>query len=104
MQNLIAKLFGVSRSTITEHINNILNTGELIENNTVGNSDGNNSKKVKIYNLDIIKKMNKFIKTNLIKFNYRGFLGKWLRIITLDEIFGILKNIVKEEMVKWQKI
>ena len=76
MQNLIAKLFGVSRSTITEHINNILNTGELIENNTVGNSDGNNSKKVKIYNLDIIKKMNKFIKTNLIKFNYRGFLGK----------------------------
>lgn len=76
MQNLIAKLFGVSRSTITEHINNILNTGELIENNIVGNSDGNNFKKVKIYNLDIIKKMNKFIKTNLIKFNYRGFLGK----------------------------
>ena len=35
-QNLIAELFGVGRSTITEHINNILNSGELTENNTVG--------------------------------------------------------------------
>lgn len=35
-QNLIAELFGVGRSTITEHINNILNSGELDENNTVG--------------------------------------------------------------------
>ena len=31
-QNLIAELFGVGRSTITEHINNILNSGELDEN------------------------------------------------------------------------
>ena len=54
-QNLIAKLFGVGRSTITEHINNILNSGELDENNTVGKTDVDNSKKpVKIYNLDMI--------------------------------------------------
>lgn len=54
-QNLIAELFGVGRSTITEHINNILNSGELNENNTVGKTDVNNSKKpVKIYNLDMI--------------------------------------------------
>ncbi len=54
-QNLIAELFGVGRSTITEHINNILNTGELDENNTVGKTDIENSKKpVKIYNLDMI--------------------------------------------------
>lgn len=54
-QNLIAELFGVGRSTITEHINNILNSGELDENNTVGKTDINNSKKpVKIYNLDMI--------------------------------------------------
>ena len=33
-QNLIAELFDVGRSTITEHINNILNSGELDENNT----------------------------------------------------------------------
>lgn len=54
-QNLIAELFGVGRSTITEHINNILNSGELDENNTVGKTDVDNSKKpVKIYNLDMI--------------------------------------------------
>ena len=50
-QNLIAELFGVGRSTITEHINNILNSGELDENNTVGKTNVDNSKKpVKIYN------------------------------------------------------
>ena len=39
---LIAKLFGVGRSTITEHINNILSSGELDENNTVGKNDVDN--------------------------------------------------------------
>ena len=54
-QNLIAELFQVGRSTITEHINNIFNTGELDEINTVGKTDVVNSKKpVKIYNLDVI--------------------------------------------------
>jgi len=54
-QNLIAELFGTARSTITEHINNILNSGELEEKNTVGKTDAVNSKKpVKIYNLDMI--------------------------------------------------
>ena len=54
-QNLIAELFGVSRSTITEHINNIFKSGELIKDNTVGKTDIDNSKKpVKIYNLDMI--------------------------------------------------
>ena len=54
-QNLIAELFGVARSTITDHINNILKDGELNENNTVGKTDIVNSKKpVKIYNLDMI--------------------------------------------------
>lgn len=54
-QNLISELFGVGRSTITEHINNILNSGELDENNTVGKTDVDNSKKtVKIYNRDMI--------------------------------------------------
>src|SRR5574344_2823662 len=54
-QSLIAELFGTARSTITEHINNILNSGELDEKNTVGKTDFDNSKKpVKIYNLDMI--------------------------------------------------
>ena len=41
-QNLIVELFDVGRSTITEHINNILNSGELDENNTVGKTDFDN--------------------------------------------------------------
>ena len=38
-QDLIAELFDVGRSTITEHINNILNSGELNEKTSVGISD-----------------------------------------------------------------
>lgn len=54
-QDLIAELFGVARSTITEHINNILNTGELDENTSVGISDqSTGGRKPKIYNLDMI--------------------------------------------------
>lgn len=54
-QNLIAELFGLGRNTITEHISNIFREGELDENNTVGKTDIDNSKKpVKIYNLDVI--------------------------------------------------
>ena len=56
IQNLIAELFGVGRSTMTEHINNVLNSGELDENNTVGKADIDNSKKtVKIYNLLLLQ-------------------------------------------------
>ena len=36
------KIVCVGRSTITEHINNILNSGELDENNTVGKTDVDN--------------------------------------------------------------
>ena len=43
-QNLIADLFGVARSTITDHINNILKSEELREENTVGKTDIVNSK------------------------------------------------------------
>ena len=54
-QAQMAKLFGVGRSTITEHINNILNTGELTENTSVGISDqSSGGRKAKIYNLDMI--------------------------------------------------
>lgn len=54
-QNLIAELFGVGRSTITEHINNILNSGELQEGTSVGISDeSTGGRKSKIYNLDMI--------------------------------------------------
>ena len=54
-QDLIAELFGVSRSTITEHINNVLNSGELKEETSVGISDeSTGGRKPKLYNLDMI--------------------------------------------------
>ena len=54
-QNLIAELFGVSRSTITEHINNIFETNELDEETSVGISDeSTGGRKAKLYNLDVI--------------------------------------------------
>lgn len=54
-QDLIAELFGVARSTITEHISNILKSGELLESTSVGNSDqSSGGRKPKIYNLDMI--------------------------------------------------
>lgn len=43
-QNLIAELFYVGRSTITNHINNILNSGEPDENNTVEKTYVDNKK------------------------------------------------------------
>ena len=54
-QDLIAELFGLGRSTITEHINNILNSSELSEETSVGISDiSSGGRKPKIYNLDMI--------------------------------------------------
>ena len=54
-QNKIAELFGVARSTITDHINNILDSGELKEETSVGFSDeSSGGRKPKIYNLDMI--------------------------------------------------
>ena len=54
-QDQIAELYNKGRSTITEHINNILSENELEENNTVGFSDVVHSKKpVKTYSLDMI--------------------------------------------------
>ena len=43
-QNLIAELFYVGRSTITNHINNILNSGVPDENNTVEKTYVDNKK------------------------------------------------------------
>ena len=54
-QNLIAELFDTSRSNVAEHINNILNDGELLEETSVGISDkSSGGRKPKIYNLDMI--------------------------------------------------
>ena len=125
-QNLIAELFGVARSTITDHINNILNDGELEENNTVGKTDIVNSKKpVKIYNLDMIiavgyrvnsKKATKFRiwATKILKeFLITGFVMDDERLKNPNYIFGEdyfdrilerIKNIRSSERRFYQKI
>ena len=53
-QDEIALLLGKSRSTITEHINNIFSEGELAEMTSVGNSDRTNHRPAKLYNLDVV--------------------------------------------------
>ncbi|MCQ2793225.1 MAG: virulence RhuM family protein [Bacilli bacterium] len=53
-QEQIALLFEKSRSTITEHINNIFSEGELSKMTSVGNSDGTTHRPPKLYNLDVI--------------------------------------------------
>lgn len=54
-QDLIAELFDKARSTITEHIKNIFDEGELDEKSNVGKIDiANSDKPVKIYNLNVI--------------------------------------------------
>lgn len=125
-QNLIAELFGVSRSTITEHINNILNSGELSVDNTVGKTDVDTSKKpVKIYNLDMIiavgyrvnsKKATHFRiwATKVLKeYLITGFVMDDERLKNPDYIFGEdyferllerIRNIRSSERRFYQKI
>ncbi len=98
-QNLIAELFGVARSTITEHINNIFKEGELDENNTVGKTDIDNSKKtVKIYNC--LEKTTQKItqKINKVKLNKNQLkivdLMRNNPNITINEISKILNTTV----------
>lgn len=53
-QKQIELLFNVSHATVSEHINNILTSGEL-DQTSVGNSDkSSGGRKPKIYNLDMI--------------------------------------------------
>lgn len=54
-QEQMARLFGKDRSTITEHIKNIFEEGELDEKTSVGIShESTGGRKPKIYNLDVI--------------------------------------------------
>ncbi|WP_044933092.1 hypothetical protein [Butyrivibrio sp. AC2005] len=50
----MGELFGVKQSTLSEHINNIIDTGEL-DGTSIGFSDkSTGGRKPKIYNLDMI--------------------------------------------------
>ena len=125
-QNLIAELFGVERSTITEHINNILKSGELREETSVGISDiSSGGRKPKIYNLDMIiaigyrvnsKKATNFRiwATKVLKeYMIKGFVMDDERLKNPNYIFGDdyfeemlerIKNIRSSERRFYQKI
>ncbi len=78
-QDQIAKLFGKSRSTITEHINNIFSEGELFEMTSVGNSDITNHRPAKLYNLDVILAVGYRVKSK------RGILfRRWATAVLRD--------------------
>lgn len=54
-QKQMGSLFGVKQATISEHINNILSSGELDET-SIGFSDkSSGGRKPRIYNLDMIQ-------------------------------------------------
>ena len=78
-QDQIAKLFEKSRSTITEHINNIFSEGELYEMTSVGNSDITNHRPAKLYNLDVILAVGYRVKSK------RGILfRRWATAVLRD--------------------
>lgn len=124
-QTLIASLFGVSRSTITEHINNIFSSGELNENTSVGISDeSSGGRKPKLYNLDVIiavgyrvnsKKATQFRiwATNILKeYMKKGFALNDKRFIEgnnfdsryFDELLERIKVIRVSEKMAYRKI
>lgn len=78
-QDQIAELFEKSRSTITEHINNIFSEGELSEMTSVGNSDITNHRPAKLYNLDVILAVGYRVKSK------RGILfRRWATAVLRD--------------------
>ena len=125
-QDLIAELFGTARSTITEHINNILKEGELKEENSVGISDiSSGGRKPKIYNLDMIiavgYRVNSKKATNfriwatkvLREYMIKGFVMDDERLKNPNYIFGEdyfeemlerIRNIRSSERRFYQKI
>ena len=122
-QDLIAELFGTARSTITEHINNILNDGELLEETSVGISDiSSGGRKPKIYNLDMIiavgyrvnsKKATNFRiwATKVLKeYMIKGFALNDERLKNngenpyFEELLARIRDIRSSEKVFWRKV
>lgn len=125
-QSLIAELFDTARSTITDHINNILKEGELKEETSVGISDiSSGGRKPKIYNLDMIiavgyrvnsKKATNFRiwATKVLKeYMIKGFIMDDERLKNPNYIFGEdyfeemlerIRNIRSSERRFYQKI
>ncbi len=72
IQEEMSKLFGVDRTRITRHINNIYNEGELDKNSTCAENaqvqfEGNRNvtRKIRIYNLDMIIAIGYRVRSNV---------------------------------------
>lgn len=105
-QEQIALLFGKSRSTITEHINNIFDEGELAEMTSVGNSDRTNHRPAKLYNLDVVLAVGYRVKSEngiafrrwansvLKEYLLKGYaLNKDRAVITKENYLGLLCRV-----------
>lgn len=105
-QEQIALLFGKARSTITEHINNIFDEGELEEMTSVGNTDKTNHRPAKLYNLDVVLAVGYRIKSNngiafrrwansiLKSYLLKGYaINKERAVITKENYLGLLCRV-----------
>ncbi len=82
-QEQISVLYQKSRSTITEHINNIFSEGELKELTSVGISDRTNHRPSKLYNLEVILAVGYRVKSK------RGILfRRWANSILKDYLLN----------------
>lgn len=125
-QELIAELFGKARNTITGHIKNIFEEGELEEKSNVEKIDiAGSDKPVKIYNLNVIiavgyrvnlKKATQFRiwATKVIKeYITKGFVLDDERLKNVENIFGQdyfkellerIRSIRTSERRIWQQV
>ena len=125
-QELIAELFGKARNTITGHIKNIFEEGELEEKSNVEKVDiAGSDKPVKIYNLNVIiavgyrvnsKKATQFRiwATKVLKeYITKGFVLDDERLKNVENIFGQdyfkellerIRSIRTSERRIWQQV
>lgn len=84
-QDQIAKLFGRSRNTITEHINNIYSDWELLEEKTlqkianVGKTDIGNNKPTKYYSIELIFAVGYRVRSSEIAISFRNWATSVLK-------------------------
>ena len=102
-QEQIANLYQKSRSTITEHINNIFSEGELKERTSVGISDQTNHRPAKLYNLEVILAVGYRVKSKrgiLFRRWANSILKQYLlkgHVINEDRCLNCTSNIISLE-------
>ena len=109
-QKQIELLFNVSHATVSEHINNILTSGEL-DQTSVGNSDkSSGGRKPKIYNLDMILSVGyrvnskrgiafrKWANTVLKAYMIKGYAINEKRLVALQKTVEIQSRMLADTL------